>query len=259
MLWPGAAVLFFAYAGLAALARPGVAAAHRRRVLVLAALFASAAAASTALPDGLLRRWIVPPVFLLTSYWTSGLLFVRPMPRVEAALLRIDRTLRIPALARRTPAVIAACLELAYAGVYPLIPIALALYLHFTPQANADRFWTVILVTDFICFGMLPWIQTRPPRCLEMQPPWRSGLRGFNVAMLGQTSIGVNTVPSGHAAEALAAALLVGGAPPPVVTAMWLAALAVSAGAVLGRYHFAVDAIGGWAVAVLVWVAFARG
>jgi hypothetical protein len=34
---------------------------------------------------------------------------------------------------------------------------------------------------------------------------------------------------------------------------MWLAALAVSAGAVLGRYHFALDAAAGWAVALAVW------
>jgi hypothetical protein len=33
-------------------------------------------------------------------------------------------------------------------------------------------------------------------------------------------------------------------------------ALAVSAGAVLGRYHYAVDAVAGWVVAVVVWLAF---
>ena len=31
-------------------------------------------------------------------------------------------------------------------------------------------------------------------------------------------------------------------------------ALAVSAGAVLGRYHYAADAFAGWAVALIVWV-----
>jgi len=35
--------------------------------------------------------WILPPVILLIGYWTSGLLFVRPMPRTESALAAIDR------------------------------------------------------------------------------------------------------------------------------------------------------------------------
>src|SRR5690606_41445472 len=64
---------------------------------------------------------------------------------------------------------------------------------------------------------------------------FRSRFRAFNVRLLGETSIGVNTVPSGHAAEALAAALLVSTAPVPVAAAFWVAAVAVTAGAVLGR------------------------
>jgi membrane-associated phospholipid phosphatase len=69
-------------------------------------------------------------------------------------------------------------------------------------------------------------------------------------------SVRVNTFPSGHAAEALAAALLTAAAPAPVNMLMLVNALAVSAGAVLGRYHYAVDAVAGWVVAVVVWLAF---
>ena len=69
-------------------------------------------------------------------------------------------------------------------------------------------------------------------------------------------SVRVNTFPSGHAAEALAAALLTAAAPAPVNILMLANALAVSAGAVLGRYHYAVDAVAGWVVAVVVWLAF---
>ncbi len=107
-----------------------------------------------------------------------------------------------------------------------------------------------MLITDFVCFGVLPWVQTRPPRALEAGDPWRSSFRAFNLRLLGATSIQVNTFPSGHAAEALAAALLVLGAPPGIVVVMFAAALAVSAGAVLGRYHYLADALAGWAVAV---------
>jgi hypothetical protein len=34
---------------------------------------------------------------------------------------------------------------------------------------------------------------------------------------------------------------------------MFAAAAAISAGAVLGRYHYAADAVAGWLVALLVW------
>ncbi len=96
---------------------------------------------------------------------------------------------------------------------------------------------------------MLPWVQTRPPRALEAGDPWPSSFRALNLRLLGATSIQVNTFPSGHAAEALTAALLVLGAPAGIMVLMFVAALAVSAGAVLGRYHYLADALAGWGVA----------
>ena len=60
----------------------------------------------------------------------------------------------------------------------------------------------------------------------------------------------MNTFPSGHAAEGLVAFLLALAAPPGIVALMFLAALAVSAGAVLGRYHYLADAVAGWVVAI---------
>ena len=109
-------------------------------------------------------------------------------------------------------------------------------------------------MTDFVCFGVLPWVQTRPPRALESGEPWVSSLRSFNLRLLGATSIQVNTFPSGHAAEALVALLLALAAPPGIVVLMFLAALAVSAGAVLGRYHYLADAVAGWVVAIGVFL-----
>ena len=107
-----------------------------------------------------------------------------------------------------------------------------------------------MLVTDYVCFAVLPFIQTRPPRALETSQPWRARLRGMNLGSSKHASIRMNTVPSGHAAEALAAALLVVRRPPAVVAAMFIAAAAVSAGAVLGRYHYSIDIIAGWVTAL---------
>lgn len=201
-----------------------------------------------------LSVWIWPPLLLLIGYWSSGRLFVAARPAHEAALIWLDDRLDVRAVARNLPRAVVETLEAAYAGVYLLIPVALAIRLAWFAAPAPDEFWTVALVTDYICFGVLPWIQTRPPRALEPGDPWSSSLRRFNLRLLGATSIQVNTFPSGHAAEALVAALMVVGGPPPIVVLMFLAAVAVSAGAVLGRYHYLVDALAGWVVALVVFV-----
>ena len=254
-VWQIATVLFLAYVAAAAV-WPG-----RRRPRRLVHLYAGVVigvlftAVMAALPSRpLLHDWVAPPVVLLLGYWVSGLLFVAPDPEQERVLLDFDRRLDVAGIAARMPHPIAAVLEMAYAGVYPLIPLALILRVIYFADADPARFWSVILITDFICFALLPWVQTRPPRSIEGIDPWQSVARRFNLGLLGTASIQVNTFPSGHAAEALACALLVLGAPWPVFVCMLLAALAVSAGAVFGRYHYAADAISGWLVAVVVWM-----
>jgi membrane-associated phospholipid phosphatase len=109
------------------------------------------------------------------------------------------------------------------------------------------------LFTDYVCFGCLPWVQSRPPRALESEPPWKASWRAVNLHLLERSSVGVNTFPSGHAAEGLICALLVTGTSTPIVVGMFVTAAAISAGAVLGRYHYAADAIFGWFVALIVW------
>ena len=253
-VWLAASAAYFVYVATVAALLPGVRPAGRLRALACAAAGAVGVAVAWGTTSAVLRVWILPPIVLLLAYWGTGALFVAPMTHVERALQSVDDRLGIRARAGRLPAWVATLLELAYVGVYPLIPIALALHLWFAAAPDADRFWTVILITDFICFATLPWLQTRPPRSIEPGDPWRSALRRFNVRLMSTASIRVNTFPSGHAAEALAAALLVLDAPWPWVVWMFLNAAAISAGAVFGRYHYAVDAVAGWAVAAAVWL-----
>ena len=255
-IWQAASGIFFVYVGAVAAVLPGVDRSKRRRALAGSAVGLLLAAGAFLAPGRLLNDWLIPPACLLIGYWTSGLLFVSPMPRAERVLLGFDRALRIRQIAAATPRAAAEFLEIAYAAVYVVIPIALVVCLLAVPDVPADRFWAVILTTDYICFGMLPWVQTRPPRALEPETPWPNaiGVREFNLRMLGRTSIQVNTFPSGHAAEALAAALLVTGAGIPITVVMLFTALSISAGAVLGRYHYAADALAGWVVALIVWL-----
>lgn len=255
-LWLAASAVYFVYVAVVAAGLRTLPRRARARALALAAAgFAGAVLAGRTELHPLLRDWILPPLLLLLGYWTTGSLFVAPMPRAERALTAFDRALGVRRAAAALPRWAAELLEFAYAGVYPVIPIALVIHLIFAERPDPGRFWAVILVTDYVCFGMLPWVQTRPPRALEPDDPWRSSFRRFNLRLLGTASIHANTFPSGHAAEALAAALLALDAPWPIVAWMFVNAVAISAGAVLGRYHFGADALAGWAVALAVWLA----
>ena len=254
-VWIAASLAFFSYVLAVTTVMPGL----TRRARILAALgsfvgLAIPLAAHAAPPTPLVHDWLAPPVLLLLGYWTSGLLFTAPMPRAEAALSAMDRLLDVEPAARATPRWLADVLEAAYVGVYVLVPLALVIHVAWADQPDPERFWTVILVTDYICFACLPWIQTRPPRALSPFQPWDTAARRLNLSLLGSTSIQANTFPSGHAAEGVAVALLVATAPWPIFAAVAFAGLLVSAGAVLGRYHYAADAFAGWAVAVVVWM-----
>ena len=251
-LWQYAGLAFFAYLLVVLAGRP---LRGRRARLAVAGSAGSLALLlfSWRMRQPLLIDWLVPPAVLLLGYWTSGLLFVGPVAWQERALAWLDDRLSVRAAARAIPRAVAEVLECAYVGVYPMVAIAFLLHLAFAAHPDPARFWAVILVTDFICFGFLPWVQTRPPRALEAGEPWTASTRVLNLRLLGSTSIQANTFPSGHAAEALAAALLTLDAPAPIAAVMFAGAAAVSAGAVLGRYHYFADALAGWIVAVSVW------
>jgi membrane-associated phospholipid phosphatase len=240
--------------------------ARARRPLLAAALAAWAGWAVFALVPGvgvgiassIALQVALPALVLLLGYWLSGLLFVRPDVRLERWLQAVDeRILTATGLldgVRRAPRVIREYLELSYLLVYLVVPAgALTLAL----GGHADRvgwFWAVVLLAEFTCYGTLPWVQTRPPRTLEAaagQPT--AMLRRLNESVARRASIQVNTLPSGHAAGAVAAALAVGSAMPLAGSVFLLLAASIVVATVLGRYHYLTDSALGVLVAVAIW------
>ena len=65
----------------------------------------------------------------------------------------------------------------------------------------------------------------------------------------------MNTIPSGHAAGAVAVAITLGWLHSPLAPVFGLVALAICIATVVGRYHFVVDTVAGAAVAVTWWLA----
>jgi membrane-associated phospholipid phosphatase len=250
--WEPGSVVFFVYLSIAAVIRGPARGRARALVAAVAGLLLSVASARISdIP--ILHAWLLPPILLLTAYWGTGALFVAPMPSVERRFRRIDDALRIRSIASRLPRALAEVLEAAYSGVYPAIPVALWIALGI--GVDAAHFWAVVLFTDYICFGCLPWIQSRPPRALEHEPPWRSRWRAVNLHILESGSVGVNTFPSGHAAGSLAVALGVVGVLPAVGIALLVLALAISLAAVVGRYHYTVDIVAGVVLALALFLA----
>ena len=243
------ATVYFAYLAVLALAR--------RK---LRAVLPSVAAIVLILTMGM--PYVMPLVYLLVGYWLPALLVREPNVNLERRLLEVDRALfGVNGLARfeqQAPRLVIEYLELAYLLCYAIVPAGYAcLLLAGRDAATIDRFWTIVLLASFMCYGLLPWMPTRAPRALEPAPrAARSSIRKLNMAVLDRASVQWNTFPSGHTAASVATALAVAADMPLAGLGLGLIAVSIAAGSVVGRYHYAADAITGAAFAI---AAFAMG
>jgi membrane-associated phospholipid phosphatase len=223
--------------------------------LVLPRLVAPLAASVT-------RDWL-PYLLFLMFYWQAGQLVTRADAVFEARLERLDSRVVAPVLqwvARRAlGAWILTYLESAYLFCYVSVPLGLTTLYLLRKGRDADHFWTVVLLATYTSYGMLPFIQTRPPRMLGEK--WSAALpagkmRALNLWVLRHASIHANTFPSGHVASSTACALvLLRLGPLWVGLGFLLVAISIALGAVAGRYHYAADAILGFLVASAAFLA----
>jgi hypothetical protein len=206
------------------------------------------------------RDWI-PYLLLLMFYWQAGQFVTHADVEVEARLEQLDRRVVAPALewcaGHRAGAWILTYLELAYLCCYISMPAGLATLYLLRQGYQADHFWTVVLLATYPCYGLLPFIQTRPPRVLgEKWSVVPSGkVRAFNLWILRHASIHANTFQSAHVASTMACAFILLHLAPAWVGAIFLLiAVSIALGAVAGRYHYAADAVLGTIVALVAYV-----
>ena len=249
-------------AAIVAMLRP-LGARGRSRVMGGAFGLALAAIAATRLSDtgvaGMTRN-LAPAVFVLCAYWLAGGYFVAPQPRLEQRLLAMDRRLLAPfRLEGRLTSGRSwrlEILEAAYFSVYVLLPLGASAAWAHGGSTSVDTYWTMVFLSEASCYIALAWVQTRPPRELD---PWaaslrmRSLVRQANEAVLSRGSHHMNTIPSGHAAGAVAVALAVWTLQAPGRWIFGVVAVAICVATVVGRYHFVVDTVAGAAVAVGWW------
>ena len=115
-----------------------------------------------------------------------------------------------------------------------------------------------MLAADLGAFAPLSVFQTRPPWVLEPPAVLAGGwVRRLASHMVRNTTIRVNTFPSGHAAVSFAIALAVASSMPATGAVLFVLAISVSVACVVGRYHYSVDVVAGILLAVAVWTATA--
>jgi hypothetical protein len=208
-----------------------------------------------------IRDWL-PAALVLLVYWQAGEFFLRVDQRFQDALERIDSHIAAPLLGWISGSPIgrgiAAYLELCYLLCYAMVPLSVAALYVLRLARYSDAFWTVVLISTYVSYGALPFLQTLPPRMLE--EPWLKPLpsnpvRTFNLWILRHASIHANTFPSAHVAASSAAALVLASLTPWSVGLLFGAiAVGIAVGTFAGRYHFASDAIVGIAVATAVFL-----
>ena len=173
------------------------------------------AAWSSILPERLgwpLRDWL-PAVVLLFAYWQAGWFFTGPNPGLQQFLGGIDHCIRTALGKWARPfgsGWVGRYFELTYVAAYPLVPLGLATLYLFRYDDYADYFWSVVLPASYICYLMLPFAPTLPPRLERTGDSDTSGVdtagRRLNLRILGNLGVGANTFPSGHVAATSATA-----------------------------------------------------
>lgn len=201
---------------------------------------------------------ILPLAYLLVGYWLPASLVTQPNRSIERRLHAFDWQLfagRLPEFVQRAPRAVLEYLELAYLCCYA-VPIAGYAWLVLAGHASrAEQFWEIVLVASFLCYGLLPWIPSRAPRAIEpVQIPARSAIRRLNLAILGRASVQWNTFPSGHTAASVATALALGPYVPVGGVVIGIVAVSIALGSVVGRYHYAADALAGVLTAMFAYV-----
>ncbi len=248
------ALVFFAHLALAALVRPAPIA--RRLTAGLGAIVMAAAIVAIArLETSTARDW-APILYVLAGYYLSGRLFFRPMLRVEAWLIEIDRQLlgdHAGSIARWPRGVIG-LLDAAYIGCFLLVPAGFVLLVSAGRGDLAERYWTIVVGAELGAFAVLPYLQTRPPWVLERLADVTDGQSPrAAVVFMQHATTHANTLPSGHAAGSLAVALAVIETLPVAGAILLVLALTIAVATIVTRAHFVVDVVTGAALALAVW------
>ena len=147
-------------------------------------------------------------------------------------------------------------LELSYLLVYVMPIVTVAVFYLNGVRERLDDVYTILLVGTLSAYAMYPFFPSEPPRTVYplTDLPMMSALRQLNLFFVGNYGIHTSVFPSGHSAAAFSAAFAVIKLLP---ESRWLGrtflvlAVLIGIATIYGRYHFAIDAVAGLALAAL--------
>lgn len=195
--------------------------------------------------------WL-PCLLLLIVYWQAGR-FVRTInTKLQAWLADFDR-IRLGTILDRWACTwnttwIGTYFELAYLFCYAMIPLGVGVLYRAKLRSAIDVYWATVLPASYLCYMLVPFAQTLPPRLcpsVESVRHAKQKIRSINLFILRNASIHLNTFPSAHVASTVGASLVLMRFVPEVGIVFLLISLSIAVGAVLGRYHYALDVIFG--------------
>jgi len=135
-------------------------------------------------------------------------------------------------------------------------PFAMAMLYVYRKRERIDRFLMVFLIGILTAYALFPCFPSEPPRRAfpgELFPSFDTLFRRANSALLGGYGIHTSVFPSAHVAGAFAGAFAMLRLLPErrwVGWALLVLAVLIATATVYGRYHYAVDAVAGFAISV---------
>lgn len=256
---------FFIWTALHAFLLP-LPAAVQWRILALNAVILSIYSAIIRFNVPYLRDWL-PVALMLVGYEEMGW-FARPKSTIalEEQWVYWDRLLLNDwggrAAVEFLGPVIPTILEIAYPLVYTMGVFGLIVLYVYRKRDRVDDFLFPMLLATFAAYALFPFFPSEPPRTVfpnQDLPNYRSLLRAFNHWYLNNLGIHTSVFPSAHASSSLGAALALrgifaSGGPRWIWMSQLVLAILIAVSIVYGRYHYAVDALGGWAVAIAAYL-----
>jgi membrane-associated phospholipid phosphatase len=249
---------YFCYVAVLALILPLAPAVRWRPAWVLAGS-ASALFILSRLSVPHIRDWI-PLLLTLVAYremdWFTP---AHKAGHLERAWVQWDRyllnDLHVRALIESLGPFIPGYLELCYVLVYGVGAYCLiVLYAEHRPE-RVDAFLCVYALGGLLSYALFPFFPSDPPRTVfaGADLPVMTPIRQLNLWLVNDYGIHSSVFPSAHVSTGFAAAWGLRHALPERPWFGWglfLYAVSMSVATVYGRYHYAVDALAGFAVSL---------
>jgi membrane-associated phospholipid phosphatase len=210
------------------------------------------------------RDW-TPLAFLLPAYWNIDV-FVAPRSSYafEFRWIGLDRVLlnewHVRAMIESLGPLLPSVLEFSYLILYAMPPVLLGAVYQFSGRQRADQFLFTLFAGTLLAYSLLPLFPSESPRIFfsgQDLPTLTTVFRRANIWVLNACDIRTSVFPSGHVAAAFSCAFAAISAIPKkpwIGRLLLLYATVVAINTLYGRYHFAIDGLAGFGIAVLGWL-----